>query len=397
MDNRNLFPLGEKEMFMANTGIALTGSSGGAFYNPAALATIETTKLSLSSNTYFASKTQYSSIQNLDDRSFPFTTTGSQSIPSSLVSAWKGEKVTTAFSIFVPHQLKVQDGQLYSTVNYDAVQITRSQSFQILMAGGSVASKLSNTIRLGGTCFYTSYQTSQQFDFSAAPSAASGLKPAFASSFFGTEISGLMCHAGIQHEIDPILSWGATIKTPLITTGKKGTSAQFVQEPTQGKFKSEGPMPVDTQIEIPPEISGGIQFSFSDRLKVYGDLNIQLSAKYRDGNLLGDEFEHKPTSRINVGVLFRASDNYDLMGGFAINPSSLKTPEAESHENYFIGTFGVQSKSENSVLGLGVFVAQSYGEMTSTKLDSQFQETGAYKSDVKTSAVGLLISSGFYF
>jgi hypothetical protein len=265
------------------------------------------------------------------------------------------------------------------------------------MAGGSVAGKISDTFRIGGTCFYTSYQTSQQFDFSAAPSEESGLKPAFASSFFGTEISGLICHVGIQHEIDPVLSWGATIKTPLVTTGKKGTSAQFIQEPSQGKFKSEGPVSVDTQIEIPPEISSGIQFSFADRLKVYGDLNIQLGAKYRDGNMLGNEFEHKLTPRINVGVLFKVSDRYDLMGGFAINPSTLKSPEAESRENYFVGTYGVQSKSENSVLGLGVFLAQSYGEMTSTKLDSQFQETGTYKSDVKTSAVGLLISSGFYF
>ncbi|MBL7545275.1 MAG: outer membrane protein transport protein [Bdellovibrionaceae bacterium] len=397
IDNRNLFPLGEKEMFMANTGVALTESSGNVFYNPAGLALTQATKLSLSSNSYFNSKTEYKSIQILDDTNFPFSTSGSQSIPSTLVSAWKGEKMAWAFSILVPHQLKIQDAALYKTANYETVQVARVQSFQILMIGGTWAGALSATTRLGGSCFYTTYQTNQQFDFSATPKDSSALKPAVINSFFNSEISGGICHVGLQHDVTELLHWGMTVKTPLLTSSKKGTSSQFIQEPTQGAFKAEGPKEITPQVEIPGELSAGIKLNVSERLKLYSDINYQLEASYNDGNQLSEKFEHAATFRYSGGVQFKISPKNDLLAGFAYNPSSLKKPESEAFENYFVGSLGVQSQTENSVLGVGVFIAQSYGEIVNSKLNTSFQETETFKSEVRTAVTGFLISSGFSF
>ncbi len=397
IDNRGLYPLGEKEIFMSNTGIALTESSGSVFYNPAGLATVTAAKLSLSSNTYFSSKTQFKSIQTLDGKDMPFTSTGTQSIPSSLISAWKGDSINLAFGIFVPHQLKSQDSALYTTDNYDAIQMTRSQSFQVLMAGGSIAGKVNDSLALGVSCFYTTFQTSQQFDLSGAPTAGSGLKPVIASSYFNSDISGGICHFGAQKSLSDHILLGFVIKSPLITTSKKGTSSQFIQEPNQGIFKFDGPKEVDTEFAIPGELSTGIKLEASDRLTFYSDLNYQMDASYKDGNLISSKFEHAATLRYSAGVQFKISDKNEILAGFSYNPSTLKAPKAEAQENFFVGTFGFQSQNANSVFGLGLFIAQSYGSLEVSKLNSSFQELGTYNSDVKTSITGLLISSGFAF
>ncbi len=397
IDNRGLYPLGEKEIFMSNTGIALTGSSGSVFYNPAGLATITATKLSLSSNTYFSSKTQFKSIQTLDGKDMPFTSTGNQSIPSSLISAWKGDSINLAFGIFVPHQLKSQDSALYSTDNYNAIQMTRSQSFQVLMAGGSIAGKINDSLALGLSCFYTTFQTSQQFDLSGAPTTSSGLKPVVASSYFNSEISGGICHLGAQKSVSDHILLGFVVKSPMVTTSKKGTSSQFIQEPNQGLFKFDGPKEVDTEFAIPAELSTGIKLEASDRLIFYTDLNYQMDASYKDGNLISSKYEHAATLRFSSGVQFKISDTNEILAGISYNPSTLKLPKAETQENFFIGTLGFQTQNANSVFGLGLFIAQSYGSLEVSKLNSSFQELGTYNSEVKSSIAGLLISSGFAF
>ncbi len=396
VDNRNLYPLGEKELFMANTGIAMTQSSGSAFYNPAGLATIEANKLSLSSNTYFTAKSDFSSLQTIDDKKMPFSTSGSQSIPSSLISTWKGEKLTTAFSIFVPHQMKVQESALFSSNNYEAIQMTRSQSFQVLMAGGSVAGKLNDSWRLGASCFYTSYQTSQQFDLAVAPRDPNALRPVVANTFFNADISGLLCHLGAQTDYNDFVTLGFTIKSPLMITSKKGTASKFVID-VNGNSQADGAKNVETQFEIPSEIGAGIKLNLADRFKFFGDVNYQMSGVYKDGNLLSEKFEHKGTMRFNGGLQFKISQKNDLLAGFSYNPTSLKAPKAEPQENFFVGTLGIQTQSENSILGIGLFIAQSYGEMEVSNYDVNFQELGTYKSDVKTAISGILLSSGFSF
>lgn len=397
IDNRNLFPLGEKEMFMANSGVALTQSTGNVFYNPAGLADLGSTKLSLSSNTYFNSKTEYKSIQTLDDQNIPFSTSGTQSIPSSLVSAWKGEKMAWAFSIMVPHQLKVQDSSVYNSNSFETIQITRSQSFQILMVGGTLAGTVADSIRLGVSCFLTTYQSTQQFDFVATPRSSTTLKPAVANNYFNSDIMGTLCHLGIQHDANDLISWGVTLKSPLMASSRKGTATQFIQEPTLGVFKTDGPKSVEANVEVPAELSTGIKWSIHDRFKVYTDANYQMSTEYKDGNLISNKYEHVGTLRLNGGVQFKISDKNDILAGVSYNPSTIKSSAIEAQENYFIGSLGFQSVSENSVLGIGFFVAQSYGETTNTKLDTAFQEIETYKSTLRTSVSGVLVSSGFSF
>lgn len=396
-DNRGLFPIGEKEMYMSNTGIALTESSGSVYYNPAGLATITATKLSLSSNTYSTEKKEYESLQTLDGQNFPFSMTSSQSIPSSLISAWKGDRVNFAFGIFVPLQLKSQDAALFTTPSYDAIQFTRSQSFQVLMAGGSLAGQVNENLAVGLSCFYTTHQKAVQIDISAAPKTTTALKPAIAYTFFNYEISGAICQAGIQHAISENVLWGLVVKSPLIKMSKHGSSARFAQNPIKGEFAGEGPKDVDPQTEIPGEVGVGVKLDLSERLKFYSDVNYQAASTYYDDVFLSVKYEHVGTVRASGGVQFKISNKNDILAGFAYNPSSLKDGKTDAQENYFVGTFGIQTQTESSVFGLGIYVAQSYGKGDVTNYNAQFQELNTYSSNVKTSLSGLLISSGFSF
>jgi len=45
-ENRDLYPLGEKEALMANTGIAASGSTGSVYFNPAGLVSVQKNRIS---------------------------------------------------------------------------------------------------------------------------------------------------------------------------------------------------------------------------------------------------------------------------------------------------------------------------------------------------------------
>ena len=141
IENPNLFPLGEQEALMANTGVALAGSSGAVFYNPAGLATLEKPKFSMSANSYLITKTDFTPFDNIDSTNVNFSTSGSQAIPSSLVSVHKWDTWTVAFSLLVPQQTKNQDIDDFETKSYK-VQLTQSIQTQFLLFGLSAGAHL---------------------------------------------------------------------------------------------------------------------------------------------------------------------------------------------------------------------------------------------------------------
>jgi long-subunit fatty acid transport protein len=98
-DNRGLLPIGEVESFMANTGAALSGSTGAVYYNPAGLASIDRHHISLSANSYLSTRSEVNPIQTIDGVDMNFSTKGLQAIPTSFVSTGQHEQWRYAFSV----------------------------------------------------------------------------------------------------------------------------------------------------------------------------------------------------------------------------------------------------------------------------------------------------------
>ncbi len=195
IDNRGLLPIGDVEAYMANTGVALSGSTGAVYYNPAGLASLTKNHLSISANSYLSTRTNLNPVETIDGTDMNFHVEGLQTIPTSFISTGHLNEFHYAFSILVPHQIKVQDSQAFSTPHYPNLQYSRTNFFQLLMIGPSIAIRYMDAYDIGLGCFYTVYSTTQSSLITGNTNG--GTKALALGDYFDASVSGLMCNAGV--------------------------------------------------------------------------------------------------------------------------------------------------------------------------------------------------------
>ena len=395
IDNRGLLPIGEVESFMANTGTALSGSTGAVYYNPAGLASISRNHISVSANSYLSTKSEMRPIQTIDGVDMDFSSKGLQAIPSAFVSTGQKDKWRYAFSILIPHQVRVQDSVLFKTPTYPTFQYSRTNFFQTLMAGLSVATSVDAGFDIGVGCHYTMFQTTQSSATNGLTNA--GTNSLLISSYFDAQVDGILCTAGLQQQVNEDFRFGFTARLPLMTTSKKGTSSLFVQNPNTGQAQALGPKAVEPEIAMPLDMTFGIEYRLSPTLKSYADLSYQLSATYTSGDISATESSHKATPRGSVGLRYQMLEKYELFAGVAYNPSSVNVNDQDYSENFIAGTVGGRWQSGSSSIGVGVLYAQSSGNREAGIYNAALTEIGRKTADVSTSAMGIMISSGYVF
>ncbi|CAN5574001.1 hypothetical protein BH10BDE1_BH10BDE1_32800 [soil metagenome] len=393
-DNRGLLPIGEVESFMANTGAALSGSTGAVYYNPAGLAAIDRNHISLSANSYLSTHSQVNPIQTIDGVDMNFSTRGLQAIPSAFVSTGQHEKWHYAFSVLIPHQLRVQDSVGYATPTYTSLQISRTNFFQLLMAGFTIATKTEN-FDVGAGCFYTMYSTTQSSTLNGAK--ASGLNSLVLNSYFDAQVSGVACNAGLQQQASENLRWGFTARLPLIATSSSGTASQFVQNPNTGISTATGPKSIEPEYELPSDFTLGFEYRLSDLSRTYFDLSYQLSSSYNSGDIGASATENKSTPRASAGFRYLVAPTLEGFCGLGYNVSSVITNDSDYGEDYFVGTFGGRWASGNSTIGIGALYAHSSGSKNSPIYNAALTQTGSGTASIVTEAFGVMISSGYVF
>ena len=402
IDNRGVLPIGEIEAFMANTGVALSGSTGAVYYNPAGLASVEKNHLSISANSYIKTTGDITPLQTFDGTEMNFHVEGLQTIPTSFVSTGRLGDVRYAFSVLIPHQLKVQDSHAYSSPHYPNMQYSRTNSYSLLEAGPTIAARFSGLYDAGAGCFFTLQSTTNTSAFTAGTNSSTGAY--VSTSYYDATSSGLLCNAGVQVRMTDVLRVGATLRLPFIAFTQMGTSAEFVQipnigSPSDGKSAADGPKDIKPDFKIPLEIAIGAEYRFAPTLAGYADLNYQVATKQNTGAPGALDNENNGTARASVGLAYNATPTIELYGGFGYNPSSVKTINSDYAENFVVGTVGSRVTTSNTNLGIGLLYAHSTGEIQSPAYDYQLQEIPGQKKtgSVTTTAFGILLSSGFLF
>ncbi len=393
-DNRLLFPIGEVEAFMANTGVALSGSTGAVIFNPAGLGGFKNNRISLSGNAYMKVESEIVPLQTMDGTDLNFSTSGIQAIPHSFVSTWRTSPWTLAFSIMVPYQIKLEDAVLYSSPIYPSIQLSRTNYFQLLMGGGSLAVNLTRETDVGLGCLYTMYQTSQMVSFAGN---TNGTPNAFVSnSFFRAEIAGVLCNAGMQSQLTDKLRVGLSVQLPMIPLKKTGVSSTFVRHPS-GVTQSEGPKPVDGEYKIPLDVGVGLEYRFSSVVHLYLDVSHQAEERFRSGDLLEAEIVNKATTRYNGGLRLKFSEGFQVFAGAAYNPSALVGSDDNVAEDYVVATMGFNWVKGNSSFGMGVMGARSSGSRKAPIYDASIEPIGTKESSLRSDIFGILLSSGYIF
>ena len=397
-DNRSLFPIGESEAFMANTGVALGGSTGAVYFNPAGLASLKKNHVSLSGDTYLSSKTSLMPVETVDSTDLNLTATGFQAVPSSIVSTWNLGSWVAAFSVLVPNQIKNQDVASYSTPNYSTLQIARTDSFQLLWAGFSAATQFSNSLDVGAGCFYSRYQTTQQLSWDATPTVASGLTSALViDSYFNATVDGFLCDVGMQMQYSSDFRVGFSAHLPFITMSSTGDAYSFFQSPQSGAAIALGPKSVSAAYQIPLDTSLGLEYLISEAWRIYFDISYQFASNYQTGDLNASPTDEKAVARYNLGMSYKLNQSVQLLAGVAYNPSAINLNSSNAAEDFKVGTVGVNFINGISNVGVGLMYAESSGSSLNQVVDSSAHLLETRTGSISTQAFGIMINSGFVF
>lgn len=394
-DNRGLMPVGDVESFMANTGIALSGSTGAVFFNPAGLAGFTSNQISLSANAYTKRESEFKPLLTIDNTDLDFSASGIQAIPHSFITTWRTKALTFALSIIVPHQLKDEDVVSFSSPAYPVMQVARTNYFQLLMGGASAAARFANSYDIGVGCFYTMYQTSQLVFVSGNTNGAPNA--AVSSLFYQADVAGILCNGGIQKQLSEGLRVGLSAQFPFMPLTKSGKASAFVQEPVNGVSVSEGPKSVPADYRIPLDIGLGFELRLASFWYLYLDVNHQFGERYRTGTLYEDEVHVQSTTRFNSGFRLRFSKNFQILAGAAYNPSSVASDSNGFRENFVVGTLGAHWLSGNSSFGLGFVGARSTGSGNVPVYSAEFAQIGRKSTSLRNEFYGVLVSSAYVF
>lgn len=388
VENPNIFPLGEKESLMANTGVALSGSSGAAFYNPAGLASVTNPKISMSANSYMIINTQFRPLDRFDGHDLNFDAAGFLAVPSSLVSVQKTEPWTLAFSVFVPEQNQVNDMSSFSTTNFNT-QLIQSIRAQFILLGLSAAAPLEQGFDFGFGCFYGNYNAATDRSLVAVPKVGSGItNNAYTTQSLSVDVHGVLCNAGLQMEVSPQLQFGFTTKLPFFKIKGAGKYFSYSQD-INGTVSNTGIKNVSADYDIPMNTSVGFRYLLNNKTSLLLDVSYQFPVTYEPYEGAAAKVETKGTARWNLGAIYRWSEKFNLLAGYASNPSNQKLAKVgDLKEDFTVMQLGFEMIQKIATTGVGVFVANSKGESI---------VSATQRGSVTTTAYGLILTAGFSY
>lgn len=391
IQNRNLFPLGDKEGFLANTSQAVLGSSGSTFFNPSLLNSISSSRISASVTTLAEFTTQVSSFANYDGGDLNFENSGTLTIPNSLVSIYKTEDYTLAFSVFVPELV-----QLRNIINFETtssfLDVTQFSDTEDLWFGPSYAQEISEHLNLGLSLLFLRHDFAYQNNLTIYKKDQNNKIQLISQStnYEKLETLGFIVKGGLWWQLNDVLDIGLSAAFPF----SKITGESYIyQLQTNNNVTRINPLKkVDFDYALPLDLQFGFGLRIRENLHLYGDLGYQLATVYQPYPAFSQTLSTRNILRWSYGFDWSFSSNWELLMGYMNNPSSLNLDSnyTQSRENFFGTTFGITYTSGPAKLGVGGFNYSSMGENIVIN-DPQ------RKGEIHSHLAGLLISSIFLY
>lgn len=386
IENRSLYPLGEAESQMANTGVAVRGSSGSAFFNPAGLASLRERSLSLSGNTFMQFKTDAKPFLVLDGKDLDFSASGTQVVPSSLVSTWTEGPWTMAFSVYVPELLRTSFIQNFPTTNFE-IELSRAIDYQFLLFGLSAGGSFTTSLDFGAGCFFSQYQSSQMVSLVAKPKSGTG-QAVIINNYNSIDTKGFLCQAGLQMNSSETNRLGMVLKLPIIQISGQGKYSRFTQD-VAGARAATGIQDKAAKYSVPMDLSIGLSNTSINGVNFLFDLSYQFPEDFEAIEGLSARTKAVGTFRYSAGIEYLLKENFKVRGGYGYNPGAIEIlADGDARENYQIFTTGIQYSSGPSTTGIGFYKADSKGEsrLSATRMGS-----------IQTSVTAIMLNTGFAF
>jgi len=385
-ENPTLFPIGEIEPFLGNTGIALKKSSGSVYYNPAALSTKDDVSFSANGSSYFFQNSSFKGGSGgIGSESFGI-------LPTTFVSSKPFKSFVGAISLLVPDAVIYND-QILGEVQSQTLRSLIQSDTRSLWLGATLSKELAENMRLGVSLFLIRKELSKSStSLLESPILNQGIT--VASQTKGA-IHGATLIVGGMSDLSENLTVGVRIKTPFLKIKSKAESYQNIKSFTGTYIQSESDLNLEPNDEDPWEFAFGVNWSLTPQFELLSDLSLQLKTSYTDlpNSAVSNQIETKKTLRASFGTRFHWAESLSLLAGLQINPSNLETGlnEGYSKMDYYGVSFGAHWMSERINSGLGAFSLFGKGE-TSGHVQSL-----SLTNTVNVEVYGIYASSSFKF
>ncbi|MEQ1877861.1 MAG: hypothetical protein ABL958_14560 [Bdellovibrionia bacterium] len=393
-ENPQIMPLGETEAFMANTGVAEIGSSGSVFFNPGALATVKSSKISLSGAAYTFFNFKSDSVVRIENKDLSYNADGFNSIPFSVNSTTKKGEWILALSLMETDMRTYENKVGWETTNYD-VKILQNLSQSEMWLGGGAARMVSEKVGLGVSAFVLrriEQVTNTTFvNSKAAPTSDAS----YTTGRDQLSLIGFVLLLGGHYTVNEDTQLGMRIRLPMLQfSGNLDSfgSSQLVQGGVITKVESDQ-NGVKAYGQFPADFAFGVSRRVSSTIRLLADLGIQMGSDYAlTDQPASPRFKTNPTARLNTGAEYRLTDNGGIRAGLLYNPSArgALVNEGEGRLDYFMLTAGYLFQDEHLMTGIGGFYQWSVGEVIP-------EGAPGSRSAVYTKAFGAILTTGYVF
>jgi hypothetical protein len=369
-ENRNLLPMGERESFTGNAGIAGAGSTGAVFFNPGALPLVGAPSISMTGTTLLFFTVGTDAAFRIDDTDLPYDASGFLTVPTSLVSTYSIGDWTLATSILVPEALRTENRATWETPNSRAT-LLQLQDASSLWLGLSGARRITDRLSAGVSVYGAQQSASSVIMFQL-------LAPADPTASLTSVIHSQLRHwgligiAGLHLRATDWLDVGLRVESPWI--GIKSSGSQYSTTIQTGGEEDAVITEVeqsdlDVGFEVPFDFGLGVAVAPHPRVRLYVDGSFQPGLSYvevDDAELGTTEVDLAPTVRVNAGAEIRLAPSFILYAGGFHNPSAIEAIAVGGRTTYYdyIGaTGGVIFTRGRTRTGLGGYYMRGSGEI----------------------------------
>lgn len=361
-NNRNVL-LGERAALMGGAYTALSEDVSGAFYNPAGLAFIESSTLSINASIY---RYQDASLKIKQDAPNQYelnhSTTSLLFLPSSFGGSIKAGDATLAFSIYQIDRFNV------STLGYVDYALERTTAkFELdsvsYLIGPSLGYRFGSSLSVGVSCFY--HYSSAEYTF------AQGLENDETSNVLVvTKSSGLTGVFGIQMSLSPEWKLGITYGTETVNIGGENTySYSDTNIPFSIVVKTDG------DIRLPHRTTVGIAYQKKNEYAVAFDVihyfPMDYPAPYEiASNTNHSDNNHKEKRHYDLSLCSEIfiAPTLMLRGGLFTNTSGATSQNRQSRVDQYGGALGCALVTGEVTVSMGTNIMYGKTGMTRDNL-----------------------------
>jgi hypothetical protein len=360
--NRNLLPVGEREAFMANTGLT-SASVGAVFYNPANLARLGHATVSLSGTTLLLFDVQSDVFIVIDGEDQAFEVSGFLPIPSSLVSTYLIGPWTVATSVLVPDVIELSNRQTYETPA-SRTTILQKNKTDDLWLGASAARRIGSRVSLGLSVFGIKRTKAELlfFQFNRPEEVTQLIVDV------NTSVVGISALAGVHVQVTPEIDVGARVQSPMFTILDSGTyyTTTLVAGAMPGFLETDVELD-EVRNPLPIDLGLGVSVRPVKGVEIAADVNVQLGQEYVEYEApgLSNEVTLEPALRASLGAEIAIGSAGAVRGGVQYNGSATGEllAEGDVREDYVGVTAGFTWRGDRTTTGLGAFFLRSFGEV----------------------------------